>query len=265
MIYALLKIAKSVCYTLFKNKLRGNRMLKIAILDDNTQHLEQNKKYVEACLKEEKLYASIETFNDISILYEKVNHGEIDYQLMLLDIQFDNKLNNGIKLGERVNQEYPNTQLIFITAFTDYIEDVYRCEHIYTIYKPVKYKLLSDALKKAIKRLQKLEEECILVHNKDREYKISQLDILYIKHEKKYSYIYTTNEIIKTSCKIKDIFALCNQDDFILCHNRYIVSVHHIFEISYDWIVLKNDVSIPISRAYQKQVRNKFQKIGLKL
>ena len=82
-------------------------------------------------------------------------------------------------------------------------------------------------------------------------------DILYIERIQRYSYIHTPYEVIKTSLKIKDLLQQLTLP-FIRTHNSYIINAQYVKELKRIHVILQNQHSIPISRAYQEHLKQQF-------
>lgn len=71
-------------------------------------------------------------------------------------------------------------------------------------------------------------------------------------------YIHTTNNKFKTYLKLSSILPLL-PDNFIRTHYSYVVNRNHIQYISSTKITLVNGESVPISRTFKKNVKEKFK------
>ena len=133
---------------------------------------------------------------------------------------------------------------------------VYDTKHCYFVYKPEATQRLPMAILKAMQNIQN-EKTCAVIDLKDGTICILLKDILYIERIQRYSYIHTPYEVIKTSLKIKDLLQQLTLP-FIRTHNSYIINAQYVKELKRIHVILQNQQSIQISRAYQEHLKQQF-------
>ena len=102
----------------------------IGIVEDDVHYLELLQKKINDYKDEEdqiRCYFNVQSFND-----ELVSQ-KLEFDILLLDIELGNE--NGIDLALMVNEVTPYTQIIYITAYMQYVSDVYQSKHTYFIDK----------------------------------------------------------------------------------------------------------------------------------
>ena len=108
-------------------------MCKIAIFDDEkiiVDYVENLiKKYV---MKNVKIYKYI----DISDLRNDFKNGNLgDLDILYIDIKIGKT--NGITIAEKMQKSNPNLRVIFMTAYTEYSEEIFRVIPTYLLLKPI--------------------------------------------------------------------------------------------------------------------------------
>lgn len=78
-----------------------------------------------------------------------------DFDLLLLDIEMGEM--DGVALAKRLRQENETLQIIFITGYSDYIEEGYDVAALHYLIKPVKEEKLFAVLNRAAEKLRKNE------------------------------------------------------------------------------------------------------------
>ena len=60
--------------------------------------------------------------------------------------------------------------------------------------------------------------------------------------------------------QLKEMLIKLNDVNFQRCHQSFIVNMDYIYSLKRYEIILRSGVSIPVSKAYSKQIREVFQK-----
>lgn len=227
----------------------------IGIVEDDVHYLEllQNKinDYKD---KEDEIrcYLNVQSFNE-----ELINQ-KLEFDILLLDIELGDE--SGIDLALMVNEMTPYTQIIYITAYMQYVSDVYQSKHTYFIDKEKLDKYFSLAIKRAKENIYHLNSQYLYISWNKQKSEVCQQDILYIERKSRVSYVYTKKEIYKTSLKINDLVCLLN-DSFCVCHKSFIVHMDYIKDIKHNSVQLNNNQILPISRSQKdhfKQIYNRY-------
>lgn len=113
------------------------------------------------------------------------------------------------------------------------------------------------ALNKAGSRLQDLKKSYLVISNKQGIYKIPLYTILCFESEKRKIHVYTQDREISYYGKFEDLKEKLDPR-FVRCHNSYIVNLTKVCELSEKKFVCENGKSIPISKTYYIDVREKF-------
>lgn len=221
--------------------------INIAIIDDEKMQVELLKKYVQNWAHEKdtkvtrvitEAFYSAESF-DFSWSADK------KYNILLLDIQM--KGQNGIELAKKIRKEDSITNIIFITAISDYIAEGYDVSAINYLIKPVKEKKLYECLNKAILKIPN-QERIILIDVEGEIYRVIQSDIIYIEAFSHSIDINTVNGKYTTRKSISEVEKELDKSIFVRCHRSYIASLKYVKRIGNNQLELDNGNVIPISR-----------------
>ena len=174
--------------------------------------------------------------------------------IILIDISLDN---GGIELAQRILEVQPQSQIIFMAESDKYYLDVYSVDHVYFLKKPVDSVLLLKAIKKAGSRLRDLKKSYLVINNKQGIYKIPLYSILCFESEKRKIHVYTEDREIAYYGKFEDLMDKLDAR-FARCHNSYIVNLTKVCELSDKKFVCENGKTIPISKTYYVDVRERF-------
>lgn len=231
-----------------ENKEDENVML-IYICDDNKVQLEEIRKLIEHYFDERNIRTKIKTFNSYDELYNEEKLNKIDVDLYFMDIDLHDK--SGIDLAELIFKKNTRGKLIYISAYKEYVFDVFRTNPADYLVKPIEYSKLEKTLNRVMKDYE-INEQIEIVVNREKRF-INLRDIRYIEckgrklivHAIDYSY-----EIYKT---IEEIYKELNNlsNSFVRIHMSYIVNYEHIVEVTSKVVKMDNGAKINISRKYK--------------
>ena len=231
-----------------ENKEDENVML-IYICDDNKVQLEEIRKLIEHYFDERNIGTKIKTFNSYDELFneEKINKRDVD--LYFMDVDLHDK--SGIDLAELIFKKNNRGKLIYISAYKEYVFDVFRTNPADYLVKPIEYSKLEKTLNRVMKDYE-INEHIEIIVNREKRF-INLRDIRYIEckgrkliiHAIDYSY-----EIYKT---IEEIYMELNNlsNSFVRIHMSYIVNYEHIVEVTSKVVKMDNGAKINISRKYK--------------
>ena len=85
--------------------------------------------------------------------------------------------------------------------------------------------------------------------------KIPYKDIYYIERDGKNASISAVGGVSKVRKSLQQVYENLNAEEFIYIDRGYIVNIIHIIQIKNGMAVLKNGVSLPISRTHLQDVK----------
>ncbi len=127
---------------------------KLAICDDETSVIEYISSIVTDWTTEYhhdihlRIFSSAESF---LFSYEDEN----DYDILLLDVEMREM--DGVSLAKTIRKNNETVQIIFITAYSEYISEGYEVSALHYLMKPVKKEKLFEVLNRATEKLEKNE------------------------------------------------------------------------------------------------------------
>lgn len=232
----------------------GSAVISFIVCDDIKEHSLYIKNLIEENCKINHQIFDVDNKNDLYNLLEKN-----DTNIVFMDIVLENTPENGIDIIKEVCSKYPNTVIIFMSGYTDYYENVYEVDHIYFLKKPINIHHFHNALEKAIRKSDKINNDFFALKTKKSTLKLPYDDILYFESSK-----HNINILLKDtamtvySMKLSEIEKIVNSDLFTRCHQSYIVNLSKISRIEKHTAFLENGHSIPISKRYLSDIKNLF-------
>ena len=228
-------------------------MLKIAVCDDEPAQREYLASLVSRWADQKDTPVQISLFihaEAFLFAYED----QKDFDILLLDIQM--KEINGITLAETVRQEDESMQIIFITAFADYMPYGYEVSALHYLIKPVDEKRLFAVLDKAAKR-RRHREAPLLFSTGEGQVKLLSSEIYYVEAFAHDCFIVMKKRKIQVGLAIGEMEARLG-DAFVRCHRSYLVHLEHIRNITKNVVLLDNGDNVPVSRRLLRQVNRAF-------
>lgn len=231
-------------------------IINIAICDDEKLQVELLEKYVKSWASRKNIIVHIESFYNAESFEFKWSMDK-KYDILLLDIEMPGI--NGVELAKRIRREDDILDIIFITAISDYIAEGYDVSALNYLIKPIKESKLYECLNKAIEKIPK-EEKTIIINMEGENYRIIQVDILYIESVGHFLEIHTVAKKYITRKNIGDIEEELDNTILKKCHRSYIVGLKHIRKIGKADILLDNNQIIPVSRRLYSNINMAFIK-----
>lgn len=233
-------------------------MLKIGLCEDNEIQHNQILSFLETISFPKHTIDSFYKGNDLYNSIQEAVKDKEPYDIVIMDIDLPD--GNGIKFSKRINVFSPHTIIIYMTAYEEYVSDVYDTEHIYFILKKNYQKYLPHALSLANEALNKQRRASIKIFWNKEEYNILQKDIFYMERQLRKTIIVTPTQTYSTSEKLPDLLERL-EDSFAMCHRSFLINLKMVQEISKDSALLIDGTSIPISRRYYSAVKDKINNL----
>jgi len=169
------------------------------------------------------------------------------FQVVFLDINL-----KGLSAFDLLSSIPPNTKVVFITAYSEFVFKALRSKAFDYLLKPIK----EDELRNCLNRIRKEEYNLnttfhVKQHGKTRILNIR--DILFIEGKGPYSKIHLKVEVIVTARTLKSVL-LDLGDVFIRNHKTYAVNQLYIKSFNSNQLLLNNEQCLPVSRKGFKEL-----------
>jgi len=233
-------------------------MLTISICDDNMQfalalsnHIRQ---YCALSLPERIECKITPAFGSASELLNYLEQYSID--ILFLDIDMPRM--NGFETAEIINQRYPNTIIIFVSAHNNFVYSSFDYNPFRFLRKSHLKEELPHALNKAINKCI-LDSESVTLKTTEGIQVIRLNDIMYIESCKNYYTIYCASG---SEYKCRGTLATAEETlkefDFFRIHAAYIINFDYIDSIKNNNLTVKNGVILPISNQKHNNFFEKY-------
>lgn len=234
-------------------------MIRICICDDNKDDIERCKKMILQELAPAEVQLSTYCSGE-SLLFN--THSNINmFDILFLDIEMGDL--NGIETARKMRKNGYNGDIVYLTAISDYVFDVFDTSPLNYLVKQSNYAdKLKQILQVAIKNAQKRNKCDMFISNNGKTCRINRNQIIFVESEgrkiniimengEKYSYYSTMSETLE------NLSEAC----FLRVHKSYIVNCCYIKALRHNALIMHNNIAIPIGRSYMSQIQDLIAQI----
>ena len=228
----------------------------IAICDDNPLFLAEIRKQVE----ELHMTEPPACFSDLHAFWASVEEGVV-YDAVLMDIDW-RQSETGMDAAERLSRLSPRTRIIYVTGYNDRFSQqifLHRANLCGYLVKPVDSRILRANLEKVEAELVLQEEAVLTVSSRGKPVSIPHRDIFYIESMGHTIRICTAEETAVVYERLDAVQKML-PPGFIRCHKSYIVNMRQIRRFQPPDILLKNGMSVPVSRKRYAETKEAYFK-----
>lgn len=225
-------------------------MLNIAICDDNKVFLDSLAQTVSSLVKEEHIIHKFTNSVDLLARIDDFSGESID--IVLTDIEMPGL--SGVNMAKELKNIQPRIQFIFVTNYTEYIQEVFSVNPVYYILKPVDENKLADALSKAINQLLENDKRCFNAISKNKVIRIRFDEIKYVESYSRKIIIHETRRNTELLMKLDD-FENELPPYFLRIHKSYSVNMNMIRSINNNRIELFSGEVIPVAKAKYPEIK----------
>ena len=247
-------------YEDFRLRARKGTVIKmrIAICDDEKAAVKQTDCIVQKVFRDMQLNCEVDLFTDLTELLKNKEK----YQLVFLDIEFENSEKNGVWAAQQIKADNMGCLIIFTTDYEVYIDDVIGKYAFRYWPKPVNEERLRKCIPVILEHMQMITVE-ICDENGDgkRSIELYQRDILYLTPDSKRCRIVTTHGEYLTKTAFKDMKDLLIDKYFCECHGSYCVNLQYVESFNSKSVYLSSGdktYTVHMSRRRYKDFRKKL-------
>ncbi len=225
-------------------------MFCVAVCDDN---IEDGQKILSAARQifiDRNIDADFSLFVSPAKLLENITHDSSRYDLLLLDVLFDET--NGIKLAQSIREAGSKAALIYTTVSRDYAIDGYKVQANDYLVKPIDKDTLADSIGRILKK-----NDSLLVET-DGKFKSIQLsDIGYVEACANYVILRLPDgkENARLRATLTEVQNKLGKDRFARCHKGYLVNLSQVREVRTNSILLHSEDTVPLGRGYRTELQ----------
>lgn len=231
---------------------KGNKMIKIAICDDDNVTLLQNEVLVKSYLGKLNIIAEIETYSSSEFLQYDIQENKF-FDLLLMDIEMPGK--SGMDIAREVKKISPESLIIFITSHSEYAIDSFELSVFRYIPKDNIDEKLFLAVKDALTYIELQKDKTYVIATPTRYEKIPYNTIFYIQKDGKYSLFTTDKGETQIRKSLSQVYHELDPGQFVYIDRGCIVNLLLIMRLDDMDVIMKNGVALPISKKRLKELK----------
>lgn len=230
--------------------------MKIVICDDLEQEAQVTVQYLQAYYEQHNLPVPeiIMVCNGAELQEEK------NIDLLFLDIEL--KEESGIALAAEINQNSPNTLIVFVSNYPYYVTDAYHVEAAQFLVKPLNFTVFQREFAHILARYEAKKANFTRKYN--GEVFLFQKDqVVYIESRKRVLFVLLANgKQQKYYGKIGEEAQLFAGSGIVRCHKSFLVNLAYIRKVNRDGIIVQlpnqKEVIVPVGECFYDMVCNAF-------
>ena len=229
-------------------------MLTIAVCEDETYFSHHITDLVRQYLADKNTEMSIETYAS----GEELLKGNGNPDILLMDIELPGL--NGMEIVEYLRERGCRGQVIFITAYKEYVFQAFDVDAVHYILKPVEKEKFFWVLDKAARRAGMDRSEVLLLMKNNVNTKIYIKDILYCEVYDHKIFIESTHGRFSYTGTLDSLEQQLN-GDFFRCHRSYIVNMSHVLDRNGQVVTMAGGSRVFVSRRKKREFEQKLLNI----
>lgn len=222
--------------------------MRTVILDND----EQNTKYLSDFIKNKYTSWTVNAYTTSFALATAVcDEFKGDVELLIVHVETD----SSIELVKDLQEYFPHIRAIFYSVTTDCAEKIFRAVPTFFLRLPFQDITVTRALERVRKECEEDNGRMLTIQSRGQKQKIRFSAIRYIECFGRKLFLYTDDGAFETYMTIQE--ALCKlPQQFLQCHRSYIINADRIEKYSAEGVLISGRVLVPISRSYQKKIRD---------
>lgn len=226
---------------------------KVAICDDEAVELQYLSGLVQGWAKKAGHRMEILAFPSAEAFLFRYEE-EKDFDLLILDIEMGKM--NGVELAREVREKNAGVQILFITAYPDFISEGYEVSALHYLMKPVKEEKLFEVLDRAAANLDK-KERYVIFQVDGEAVKISVSEIISVEAFSHSVEVVTKKGSFRIDGTISGMEELLGEG-FVRCHRSYLAALGYMRKIGRTDVEMDTGARIPLSRRKYDAVNQAF-------
>ena len=178
-------------------------------------------------------------------------------QLVFLDIDMGES--DGISLGEKIRVLYPDTVIIYITAYEKYALEAFRVRAFHYLLKPLTREKFNRTLEEAVgfirAKVGTKPAKTFTIQTKSEINRLDYSDIFYFEKTGHRIKIHTEKRDIYYYDNLSNLLGEIDRDCFIQCHQGYVANVDKIRGFRDKTLFLDGNLKLPVSRSFIESVK----------
>lgn len=218
-------------------------MLKIAVVEDQTEVRESLSQFIRQYAGEQGLQAEVEPFADGAVIAEGYQPG---YDIIFLDVEMPRL--GGFGAAERIRAVDPDVVLVFVTNMAQYAIKGYEVDALDYVLKPVSYGAFCTKLSRAVQRVERRRGGQVVLQLAGGGMQVlSTNDIYYLETRDRLLWYHTAKGEFSVRASLASAEKQLAQYHFSRCNQCYLVNLQYVKAVENDFVHVNTD-RLEISR-----------------
>lgn len=217
-------------------------MLKIAVVEDQTEVRESLCQFIRQYAGEQGLQAEVEPFADGAVIAEGYRPG---YDIIFLDVEMPRL--GGFGAAERIRAVDPDVVLVFVTNMAQYAIRGYEVDALDFVLKPVNYYQFSTKLARALQRVQRCKGGQIALQTAGGVQLLNTEDIYWLETRDRMLHYHTSTGVWSVRSSLQNAEKQLAPYHFAKCNQCYLVNLRYVRAVQNDMVQVGED-RLEISR-----------------
>ena len=211
-------------------------MLKIAVVEDQTEVRESLSQFIRQYAGEQGLQAEVEPFADGAVIAEGYQPG---YDIIFLDVEMPRL--GGFGAAERIRAVDPDVVLVFVTNMAQYAIRGYEVDALDFVLKPVNYYQFSTKLARALQRVQRRKGGQIALQTAGRVQLLNTEDIYWLETRDRMLHYHTSTGVWSVRSSLQNAEKQLAPYHFAKCNQCYLVNLRYVRAVQNDMVQVGED------------------------
>jgi DNA-binding LytR/AlgR family response regulator len=239
------------------NKKEGDKMLKIAICDDEKSFCDSAENMLKLYMQDKLVQFQADVFEVPFELVDMIEKGTI-YDVYLLDIYMPGI--TGMSIATELRSRGIKSPIIFLTSSTDHALEAFGVDATHYLLKPYSKENFYVGMDKAMQSITSHRDDGIVL-KVDNEYRsISVSNIIYCEAEDKYQRVYLKDEeklLVRISGT--ELYKQLSEFECIYhCGRAHIINLEHVSRVTSEGVVFKNGKLLKLPHTVLAGLRKAF-------
>ncbi|MCI2062725.1 MAG: LytTR family DNA-binding domain-containing protein [Eubacteriaceae bacterium] len=236
-------------------------MISIAICDDTSQDIELcSQLFADYSAEHPELDVELSTYGKSDDLLFDIESGRF-FDLFILDIIMPEL--NGIDLGRKIHEKYPDAALVYVTTSTDYAVDAFSVYAFQYLIKPIRSEDFFGMLDTFLKRSDAETGSSMAVKTKDSTETVFFNMISHLECRGHVIFFTLTDGRTIETAHIRVPFLtyaapLLGDPRFVSTHKSYIVNLDHVSRLAASDFYMQGGDIVPISRNNYSAIKKTY-------
>lgn len=228
--------------------------MRVAICDDDLGQVKMLVAYLEQ-YRARYPEMRLSTYSSGEALMKAFHHGA-QFDILFLDIVLGGM--NGIQVAEEIRQKDPDTILLFISNYTDFVFNVFVYNAFQYLVKPITHGRFEEEFERAVKTYQLKHAQYLIKW----EHTVTSLEIgniLFIEGYHRHIMVHSTHgDTYQAVGKLRDEERRLIPYGFVRSHQGFLINMHFIREIGNKFVYLKNGERVDLSARKRTAVLEQY-------